>query len=159
MVWMRKEGDWGEEGHWSLVFRKLWGADGLFFFYSTHRETAVNAGTEVLRGHGIVPFVPFFSEAEPWTREQALQWQQLPHHSAKMIKEQMSPCHSLQAPSLHLYTHIIQPSPHIKTAGRQPNGSGGDCGENLRTEGRGWSKGAARKQATVSEAAGSYAGR
>lgn len=111
MVWMRKEGDWGEEGHWSLVFRKLWGADGLFFFYSTHRETAVNAGTEVLRGHGIVPFVPFFSEAEPWTREQALQWQQLPHHSAKMIKEQMSPCHSLQAPSLHLYTHIIQPLP------------------------------------------------
>lgn len=129
-----------------------------FFFYSAHWETAVNTGTEVLRGQGIVPFVPFFSEAEPWTREQALQWQQLPHRSAKMIKEQMSPCHSLQAPSLHLYTHYSPPL-HIKTAGRQPTRSGGGCGENLRTDWRGWSKGPARKQATVSEAAGSYAGR
>lgn len=91
--------------------------DFFFFFYSAHREPANNAGTEVLRGQGIVPFVPFFSEAEPWTREQALQWQQLPHRSAKMIKEQMSPCHSLQAPSLHLYTHIILPPSTSKQQG------------------------------------------
>lgn len=37
----------------------------FFFYYSAHRETAIHAGTEVLQGHGIVPFVPFFSEAEP----------------------------------------------------------------------------------------------
>lgn len=102
MVCMIMKGDGVRKGKgpWP-VSRKLWGANRemwwtfliplrkmevstipqLWIPFHLFREkthpfslSAVNAETEVLRGHGIVPFAALFSAAEPCTWDRALQW-------------------------------------------------------------------------------------